>query len=116
MENMIHQKISDPYLSGESEEGSEDDQDEEEGGSSQMEEEESETSRSGSSEESEDEAEEEPVLKYKRFAKEVVTSITDPTAKISAHICSIAVHPKVMTVYILVCTNWSIEMPSASNL
>ncbi len=75
--------------SGESESGSEE---EESGDSGDSEE------GSGTGEEDENEEEEdEPVLKYKRFAKEVVASISDPTLPdLAAHICSIAVHSKVM--------------------
>ncbi len=50
------------------------------------------------SEEKSDSDEEEPVLKYRRFAKEVVTSIQDGTGSGSGErniICCIAVHPKV---------------------
>ena len=81
-----------------SEEGTEDGE-----GSSQSGSEES-GSGSGSSEEGEEsggegeeeEDEDEPVLKYKRFAKEVVSSINDPRASnMPVHICCIAVHPKV---------------------
>lgn len=83
-----------------SEEGTED---EEEGeGSSEYETGES-VSGSGSSEEGEEESggeeedEDEPVLKYKRFAKEVVSSISDPRTSgiMPVHICCITVHPKV---------------------
>lgn len=84
----------------ESEEGSEED---EEGGNSQYE---SETgSGSGSSDEDgeesdgdEDEEEDEPVLKYKRFAKEVVVSINEVSSASTGmpiQICCMAVHSKV---------------------
>lgn len=50
---------------------------------------------SGSSGEEEDHEEEEPVLKYKRFAKEVVSSISEGSDGEKNIICCIAVHPKV---------------------
>ena len=57
-------------------------------------------SGSGSSEEesgseTDSEGEEEPVLKYKRFARDVVNSIHDGGSGDKNIICCIAVHPKV---------------------
>ena len=52
----------------------------------------------GSEEESEEGAsdhEEEPVLKYRRFAKEVVNSISGASEEERNIICCISVHPKV---------------------
>ena len=45
------------------------------------------------------EEEEEPVLKYKRFAKEVVSSISEGVDGGRNIICCIAVHPKVGCMY-----------------
>ena len=53
-----------------------------------------EESTSGSDEESEEELEE-PVLKYKRFAKDVVFGISEGPGGQKNIICCIAVHPKV---------------------
>jgi hypothetical protein len=73
-----------------SESGEEESEEESESGSGSYTEEED-----GESDGEEDE--EEPVLKYKRFAKEVVTSINDPGVSdiMPIHICCIAVHSKV---------------------
>ncbi|XP_064401865.1 vacuolar protein sorting-associated protein 41 homolog [Halichondria panicea] len=86
MEN-LNQK---PEADLEEEEGSEESSYEEESGSGESD------SETGSGSE-EDTDEEEPVLKYKRFAKEVVSSIHDGTGMGSGErniICCIAVHPK----------------------
>ena len=48
-----------------------------------------------SDEESEEEEPEEPVLKYKRFAKDVVFGISEGPEGHKNIICCIAVHPKV---------------------
>ena len=85
-------------LGGESSDGSEEEEDEEEGSSGE--------SVSGSASESsgedgeessegEEEDEDEPVLKYRRFAKEVVTSINEGRSDLQVFICAIAVHSKV---------------------
>ena len=87
MEN-LNQK---PEADLEEEEGSEESSYEGESGSGESD------SETGSGSE-EDTDEEEPVLKYKRFAKEVVSSIHDGTGMGSGErniICCIAVHPKV---------------------
>ena len=52
-------------------------------------------SSEGESEGDEEEEEEEPVLKYRRFAKEVVGSITMPGMDQAVHIHCIAVHTRV---------------------
>ena len=43
----------------------------------------------------ESEEEDEPVLKYRRFAKEAVPSINEGRPDLPVHICCIAVHPRV---------------------
>ena len=81
-------------------EGSEEEEEDGEEESSEYETE-SGSGSSGSSEEEsgsdEDEAEDgdEPVLKYKRFAKDVVSTITESRVDVLVQICCIAVHAKV---------------------
>lgn len=53
-----------------------------------------ESSEESSGSSSSEEEEEEPVLKYKRFAKEVVSSISESPDGVRNIICCIAVHPK----------------------
>ena len=53
------------------------------------------SSEDGSGSETDSDGEEEPVLKYKRFAKDVVNSIHDGGSGEKNIICCIAVHPKV---------------------
>ena len=74
---------------------SSDGSDEEEGGSDES------NSGSGSTDSADDDGdgssdsdEDEPVLKYKRFAKEVVAS-NERVEGLKVHICTIAVHSKV---------------------
>ena len=57
----------------------------------------SESGSSGSGED--DNGDDEPVLKYRRFAKEAVTSIGDQVMnELKPFICSITVHSKVSTI------------------
>ena len=96
------------WMGSDNEEGSEKDNGEDEGTGdhSQFEEGVSGTGSSselseGSEEESDDDDDDdEPVLKYRRFAKEVIASISDPTKVLNAHISCIAVHSKVCSHYI----------------
>ena len=68
---------------------------EEESGSGSYEESESGSNGTEESSEGEEEKEDEPVLKYKRFAKDVVSSISESPSGGKNIICCIAVHPKV---------------------
>ena len=73
--------------------------------SGSYEEESGEYSSEAESSDEEDREEEEPVLKYKRFAKEVVSSINEGSDGEKNIICCIAVHPKVLKL----CTSMGIN-------
>ena len=63
------------------------------------------TATSEEDEEGEDEEDDEPVLKYKRFAKDVVARISEASDGPANLICSMAVHPKVNREPCMECDN-----------